>query len=53
MKPDTKKSEHKRSKDEEIRLHAPLHPDDKKGGKGAKASKEFHANCEFNVNGKK
>lgn len=53
MKRDTKNTEYKRGKDDEVRLRSPLHPDDKKGGKGAKASKSFHANCEFNVNGKK
>ncbi len=52
MKHDTKKTENKR-RDEEVRLHSPLHPDSKQGGKGEKASKEFHANCDFNVNGKK
>ncbi len=53
MKPDTKNSEYKRGKNDEVRLRSPLHPDDKKGGKGVKASKDFNKNCDFNVNGKK
>lgn len=53
MKPDKKKAEDKREKNDEIRLRNPIHPDNKHGGKGAKASREFHANCEFNINGKK
>ena len=26
-----------------------LHPDDRKPGKGAKESKQFHENCNFNL----
>ena len=53
MKPDKKKTEDKRGKNNEIRLRNPIHPDNKHDGKGAKESREFHANCEFNIKSKK
>ena len=34
----------------EVHLHNELHPNDRKSGKGAKESKQFHDNCNFNLN---
>lgn len=37
-------------KQKDVHLHNELHPDDRKSGKGAKESKQFHENCTFNIN---
>ncbi len=34
----------------DLHLHNELHPDDRKPGKGAKESRQFHDNCNFNLN---
>lgn len=34
----------------DIHLHNELHPADRKNGKGVKESKQFHENCNFNLN---
>ena len=34
----------------DLHLHNELHPDDRKPGKGAKHSRQFHDNCNFNLN---
>lgn len=36
-------------KPQDVELHTELHPDDRKPGKGAKESKQFHENCNFNL----
>lgn len=36
--------------EKDIELRSELHPDDRKSGKGAKESKRFHENCNFNLN---
>lgn len=36
-------------KPQDVELHTELHPDDRKPGKGAKESKRFHENCNFNL----
>lgn len=36
-------------KTKDVHLHNELHPDDRKSGKGAKESKQFHENCSFNI----
>lgn len=36
--------------DRDLHLHDELHPNDRKTGKGAKESKQFHENCNFNLN---
>ncbi len=37
------------NKQQDLHLHRELHPDDRKSGKGAKESKQFHENCNFNL----
>lgn len=34
----------------DVHLHNEMHPNDRKAGKGAKESKQFHENCNFNLN---
>ena len=34
----------------DLHLHNELHPNDRKAGKGVKESKQFHDNCNFNLN---
>ena len=34
---------------QDVHLHNELHPDDRKTGKGAKESKKFSENCNFNL----
>ena len=34
----------------DVHLRTELHPGDRKSGKGAKESKQFHDNCNFNLN---
>lgn len=36
--------------EKDIHLHNELHPADRKNGKGVKESKQFHENCNFNLN---
>ena len=38
------------TRDKDVHLHNELHPNDRKSGKGAKESKQFHDNCNFNLN---
>ena len=48
MKPDADLVRSKK-KPQDIDLRSALHPDDRKSGKGAKESKQFHENCNFNL----
>ena len=36
-------------KPQDVHLHNELHPADRKSGKGAKESKQFNENCNFNL----
>ena len=36
-------------KSQDVDLRTELHPGDRKSGKGAKESKQFHENCNFNL----
>ena len=38
-----------KKKSQDVELHTELHPGDRKPGKGAKESKQFHENCDFNL----
>ena len=38
------------NKQKDVILRNELHPGERKSGKGAKESKQFHENCSFNIN---
>lgn len=49
MKKSVADEEFARRDDGEVNLTSELHPSDRKAGKGAKESREFHDNCSFIV----
>lgn len=50
MKQDAELVRGNENSSKDLHLHNELHPDDRKPGKGAKESKQFHENCSFNIN---